>query len=406
MVAVLTVLFAGDMLRHALTVPVWISLAIASTFWAVAVLVSKRWTWRQIPLPLVFLVGWWIVTPVWSSYATSSLLMLIPTAFMFLLGSAIVSAAPLDELIRRMALSLRLALVGSVIFEFVVGLVGRPLYPVGFVPTASTPIELAWSRGLFFDADARIQGLVGNANILGMLALVAAIIAVWRIIASRSWRTMSTLDLVIAAFLLARTMSATVNVAIAAIAVVFGIAAIARRTGNPWRVATWATLVGVVAAVGVALSQWTAVTQLLGKSPDLTHRFDIWTSVLERIVDQPLVGHGFVGWWPDWDPWFAIQSIDGLEMRQAHNLWLDLTMQTGIVGAVLFAITLGSILWTFGRTFVESPRSSATVPFLITIALTVQSLTESRLVHEWGFVLLVVFAVCAKRLRTDVSASS
>jgi O-antigen ligase len=128
--------------------------------------------------------------------------------------------------------------------------------------------------------------------------------------------------------------------------------------------------------------------------------------VLERIADQPLVGHGFVGWWPDWDPWFAIQSIDGLEMRQAHNLWLDLAMQTGIVGAMLFAITLGSILWTFGRAFVESPRATATVPFLITLALTVQSLTESRLIHEWGFVLLIVFVVCAKRQRADVSASS
>jgi hypothetical protein len=332
--------------------------------------------------------------------------MLIPTFFMFLLGAALVTAASMEEVIRRMALSLRLVLVGSVLFELGVGIVGRPLYPVGFVPTATTPIELAWSRGLFFNPDARIQGLVGNANILGMLALVALIIAVWRLVVDRSWRTMSTLDAVVAGFLLERTMSATVNVAIVGLAVVIGIAAMARRRGTSWRVATWAALGSVVAAVAVALSQWTTVTQFLGKSPDLTHRFDIWKSVLARIADQPLFGHGFVGWWPDWDSWFAIQAIDGLEMRQAHNLWLDLAMQTGIIGATLFAITLGAIVWTFGRLFIESPRSVATVPFLITIALSVQSLTESRFVHEWGFVLLVAFSLWAKRLQTDVNATS
>lgn len=406
MVAVLTVLFAGEMLRHALTVPVWIAVALASTVWAAAVLVNARWTWRQLPIPLVALLGWWVISPAWSPYATSSLLMLIPTSFMFLLGVAIVTVAPFDEVVRRMALSLRLVLVGSVIFEFGVGIVGRPLYPVGFVPTATTPIEMAWSRGLFFDADGRIQGLVGNANILGMLALVALIIAVWRMTVARSWRTISTLDVLVAVFLLARTMSATVNVAIVGLAVVVGITAMARRTGTPWRVAIWAALLSVVASVGVALSQWATVTQLLGKSPDLTHRFDIWNAVLARITDQPVVGHGFVGWWPDWDPWFAIQSIDGLAMRQAHNLWLDLTMQTGIVGVVLFAITLGTILWTLGREFVESPQSISAVPFLITVALAVQSLTESRLAHEWGFVFLVAFAIYAQQQRTDVSARS
>jgi hypothetical protein len=31
--------------------------------------------------------------------------------------------------------------------------------------------------------------------------------------------------------------------------------------------------------------------------------------------------------------------------------------------------------------------------------LTVQSLTESRLLHEWGFVMLVACAIIAERLR-------
>jgi O-antigen ligase len=300
---------------------------------------------------------------------------------------------------------LRIILVGSVVFEIVVGIIGHPVYPVGLVATEATPIEMAWSRGLFFAPGGRIQGLVGNANLLGMLALILLIIAVWRIYASRNWRSLSALDAGVALFLVARTMSATVTVAIVGVAVVVGVAALARQSGIHWRVALWAVLVALVAGIGAAFSQWTAVTALLGKSPDLTHRFDIWNAVLARIVDQPVIGYGYVGWWPSWDSWFAIHSIDGVPMLQAHNVWLDLTMQTGLIGATLFAVALGSLFWPLLREFVRSPRSAAAVPFLVLTALTIQSLSESRMLIEWGFASIVVFGAVVKRMRTDVSES-
>jgi exopolysaccharide production protein ExoQ len=405
MVAVFTVLFAGDLVRYALTVPVWIALVLASTIWAVLVLRAGRVTWRQLPAPLLVVFAWWVVSPVWSPYATSSLIMLIPAAITVLLGLAIVTAAPGVEVVGRAALSLRLVLVGSVLFEFAVGIFGRAVYPVGMIATETTPIEMAWSRALFFTPGARIQGLVGNANLLGMLALVMLIIAVWRMYASRNWRSLSAFDAVVAVFLVARTMSATVTVAIVAIIAVVGIFALARKPGRRWRVALWATLAALVAGIGVGLTQWTTVTSLLGKSPDLTHRFDIWNAVVARIVDQPIIGYGYVGWWPSWDAWFDIHSIDGVPMLQAHNVWLDLTLQTGVIGTVLFAVALGAVLWQLTRTFITTPRSIVTVPFLVLTALLVQSLSESRMLIEWGFASVVMFAVVAHRSRAGVSES-
>lgn len=405
-VGVLTVLFAGDLVRYALTIPVWIALVLASTVWAILVLRAQRVSWRSLPVSLVAVFAWWAISPAWSPYAPSSLVMLIPAAITVLLGLAIVHASGANEVLRRTALSLRMILIGSIIFEFGVGLYGRPVYPVGFVATDSTPIEMAWSRAQFFNPDARIQGLVGNANLLGMLALVLVIIAVWRVYASHNWRTVSAVDAVVALFLIARTMSATVTVALVGIAVVVALAALARRSGAWWRVGLWGALVALATGVGVVFSQWTSVTALLGKSPDLTHRFDIWSAVIARIVEQPVVGYGYVGWWPSWDSWFAIHSIDGVWMLQAHNVWLDLAMQTGLIGATLFAVALGTILWPLLRAFVESPRSVAAVPFLILTALTVQSLSESRMLIEWGFASIVVFGVVVQRLRAGVSATS
>lgn len=401
MVAILTLLFAGDFFRNALTVPVWASLVILATGWAIVVIITNRVTWRALPTPLLALLVWWVVSPAWSPYAGTSLLMLLSVLMGVLFALAITSVVPLDELVRRFALSVRLILCGSIAFEVVVALIGHPVYPVGFAETPTTPIELAWSRGNFF-TDGRIQGLVGNANVLGMLGLVLLIIGLWRVYASRSWRTASLLDVALATIVVARAASATVTVTIVVMAVVIGLTALARRNGLGWRMGLFGAIAAIGGAVVVAVSQWSAFVTLLGKSPDLTHRFDIWAAVVDRIDERTIVGSGFVGWWPSWDPWFAIHSVDELPMSQAHNVWLDVTLQSGLVGVTLFAATLVFALWYLWRAFAQNPMSAATVTFLILCALTVQSLTESRLLHEWGFVTLVACAIIAERLRVGI----
>ena len=399
MVVILTVLFAGDLVRYSLSVPVWVAIVLAGTVWAIAVLWTNHVSWRQLPVPLIAVLAWWIVSPIWSPYAASSVLMLIPAVITVLLGWALVVAVPIDELVRRIALTLRIVLAGSVAFEIAVAIYGHPVYPVGTDVTASTPIEVAWSRALFFTPGARIQGLVGNANILGMLALILGIIAVWRLYVARNWRNLSAVDVVLSIALISRTNSATVTVAILGIAVVVTITGLARRSGLWWRIGMWGSVLAVLGAIALTVVRWSEVSALLGKSPDLTHRFDIWAAVVTRIADQPVIGHGFVGWWPSWDPWFAIHSIDGVPMLEAHNVWLDLMMQTGIVGVMLFAIALSYLLWFLWREFYRSPRSDATVPFVVLVALAIQSMTESRILIEWGLAVLVICALEVSRNR-------
>ena len=403
MVAILTLLFAGDFFRNALTVPVWAALVVISSMWALVVIIVNRVSWRALPIPLLGLLAWWGMTPLWSPYAPTSLVMLLSAVMGVLFGLAITSAVPLDEFVRQSAVSLRLILFGSIIFEVIVALIGHPVYPVGFSETAETPIEMAWSRGLFFSA-GRIQGLVGNANVLGMLGLVLLIIGLWRLYVSRQRGIVSVLDSALAIIIIARTMSATVTVTLVALVIIAGLTALARRTGLGLRIGLGGAIAIIGGAVVTTAWQWSTFVALLGKSPDLTHRFDIWAAVVDRINASPILGTGFVGWWPSWDPWFAIHAVDGLPMSQAHNVWLDIAMQSGLVGVMLFAITLVTALWYLWRTFTQSPLSDASVPFLVLCALTVQSLTESRFLHEWGFVCFIICAIIAERSRVVTTA--
>jgi exopolysaccharide production protein ExoQ len=335
----------------------------------------------------------------WSPYALSSVGLTLAFFCTVLIGVALVSVNTVDELVTHASTALRAILASSLVFEIVVGLRGVPLYPVGMDAPPGTSIELAWCRAIFFESGGRIQGIVGNANLLGMLALLALVIAVVRI-AARETRTWAIVDAVLAGILLVKTASTTVALAAVAVAGVWLLVWLARRRQLFARLSIGAILTAAVGAVVVALTNWTTVTAALGKSPDLTNRFGIWQAVLERINVRPVTGFGFVGWWPTWEGWFGIHAIRNIRVQQAHNVWLDLTMQIGIIGTVLFAIALVSTGWLLWRGAVRDAGAVALISIGIFVAMVVQTLTESRILTEWGIAMFVILSIAARRTQS------
>ncbi len=93
-------------------------------------------------------------------------------------------------------------------------------------------------------------------------------------------------------------------------------------------------------------------------------------------------------------------------MLHAHNAWLDVFLQLGIVGLVVFGAFVLSTLWrswlfAVDRT-ITAPNTVGTyswiavVPLLMFVAQLVQSLAESRMLVEGGWMLLVLWAVKTK----------
>ena len=55
-------------------------------------------------------------------------------------------------------------------------------------------------------------------------------------------------------------------------------------------------------------------------------------------LERPWFGWGWVGYWQPWvEPFDGLAVRNGVEYLQAHNAWLDVWMQLGIVGLVAFA---------------------------------------------------------------------
>ncbi len=398
--AVISVLLLGEVFRSALSITGWAILPAATIVWALIVVWREPRIGTVLPIPLIAFFAWITLTPLWSPYAATAVLGVVIALGTALVAFALTRVATLSELFVLARSVLRVAIYGSLAFELVAAVLGRPIFKVGEAVTPETPREIAWSRAELFDPAARIQGLPGNANILAILTILFLILTAVDIGTRRRLSWLIAIDLAVSGYVFVRTESATAILALAAAAVVGALVMIARSQTRTARILVWGTgAVGLI-AIAVALVNFDRFTALLGKSPDLTHRFDIWAATLNRIAEQPVIGHGYVGFWPMWEPFFALHSIRNIPVSQAHNAWLDFALQAGVVGAVLFAVALVVVAVRTWKSAVVQPSAASLTAVMVLTVQIVQSITESRLLSEWGLAFVVIFAIEFSRRAT------
>jgi exopolysaccharide production protein ExoQ len=405
-------LFAGDFWRNLISWPGYFVLALALVVTSIVLLVRLRpaFNWRRTPRMLALFLLLATVSIAWSFYPGASALGVL--AQWVTTAAAVFVALCLDwpQLLRALANAFRWILGLSLAFELIVSLfVRQPILPF-WAPFTSgkQPAAFYWSRDLLFHG-GQIQGIQGNSNLLAMVSLLALIVFGIQL-ADRTVRRSSGITwIVIAALMLALTRSSTVIVALLFTAVVLGFALWTRRAGPRHRRPVYITAAALV-VVGAALAVVFAsrIPTLLGKSEDLTGRLGIWDQVIGLAQQRPVFGWGWVSYWAPWvKPFDGLAVRNGVQYLQAHNAWLDVWLQLGIVGLVVFILLVLSTLKRSWFLAVDRPRlgvaddqpyrAVALLPLLVLAAFVAQSVAESRLLIEAGWLLLVVFSMKTKQ---------
>jgi O-antigen ligase len=96
---------------------------------------------------------------------------------------------------------------------------------------------------------------------------------------------------------------------------------------------------------------------------------------------------------PGVKPYEGLVEINKVAYYQAHNAFLDMWLQGGILALIFFAIL---VVVTFVRLWQLAVRHTSALylwPILVFIGLVVQNFTESRLLSELGWVLLTLFVI-------------
>lgn len=280
-----------------------------------------------LPTPVVLLVGWGALTLLWS----------------------IQPAATAREL-PRLALSVAAGLALAATQE--VRRVGAALtYAVGGIALACV------ARGVISPADSfrdgGLQGFLGHPNALGYSSALGVVAGSLILVAS-GWRGMALTDLLTlglallsnaAALALSGSMTSILSAAAGVI-----VAVIARGIGGTPRERQLHVLVFTLSsAVTIALVVIVNVTiaaGAVGKDTTLTGRTDIWAAVAQIGSGRAIEGYGLAAPWTP-ESWIR-QGLDqqlGFSFTSSHNTVLDIFLELGVVGILLWCAAWLHALW-------------------------------------------------------------
>jgi len=365
-----------------------------------------RFPWRRMPWTVLGYTALALLSVFWSGWPWATLLTWTLQAAITVVALFIAFTLSWLEIVRALSSALKWILGLSLLLELWVALVLRhPLLPFfSELPAGKPDPHWYWVRGDLFDG-GRVQGIVGNSNTLGILCAFALVVFALLYAQGARRRPALLVWIVLAAFFFLRAGSATAFASFAVGVLVLGAALLMRRTRTPGaRTRLYAGFTAV--AVAVVAAAWfarDALSGALGKSSDLTGRVEIWRKVWERAVHRPIFGNGFSSPWVPWDPAFHDWIIDHrITVFMAHNMWLDVFLQLGVVGVLLIALAFFAFAWRAWFFAVDRPRwdlvrdrpyaALSLLPTVLAAMLLVLGLAESTPIMLWGWLLLVMLS--------------
>ncbi|MEM7064221.1 MAG: O-antigen ligase family protein [Cyanobacteria bacterium P01_B01_bin.77] len=160
----------------------------------------------------------------------------------------------------------------------------------------------------------------------------------------------------------------------------------------------------VYAVLTLIISQWHFLLSAIGGDPTLTGRTDIWRVSLEHIAERPWLGFGRGAFW-----FLGSQTQDevsnavaafGFTAPHAHNGYIDLLLDIGLIGGFCFAISLIK-LWVHSFKLAYSATMTEQIwPLAFAIFITINNVTESYLLWNTNlfWVIYISTSISAKKL--------
>lgn len=339
-----------------------------------------------LPLSLLAFLGWTATSIFWSGYQWATFGALIYLAAYTLIGFYIALARDTIQILRALGDVARFVLALSLGLEVFSGII------------IDTPIDILGITG-GIATGSPIAGIEGSRNLLGMVATLGAVSFVmeWR---TRSVsRTTSALSGVLAGIAILLTRSPVTYGVAALVLIAFLVLSGLRRIAPPLRTVAQ-ILALVIATVGLAVvwSFRAPLAAALNAGGELDFRLRLWQQVVVLRDTAPLQGWGWLGRWDtSLPPYSFISSPVDRPAGSASNAYLDVWLQLGIIGLLLFVVLIGL---AFVRSWLLSGHRRSIVyawPALVLVVVLFTGLVESLLLYEIGWLVLVICSVKASQ---------
>lgn len=250
------------------------------------------------------------------------------------------------------------------------------------------------------DAGGYWRGVLGDKNVFGALVAVGAVVWAVKALRKGGMRLISMVCTILMTTLVLLSSSATSLVmVILMICVLSAIYAAQRIRGLGTIFLATASLAGAATLVWYNIL-YSRILDLLGREGTFTGRTQLWQFGLELAQEQWLLGYGLASVWGE----FGMLSYT-TQMREvgwipqhAHNGYIDLWLQFGIMGVLLFAVSLLQVLPSCLRILQRGPSDSLFLPLML-VFIVVFNLVESALMTHFE-VLWIIYVAIYTQLRT------
>jgi exopolysaccharide production protein ExoQ len=307
----------------------------------------------------------------WSVDPETSLRRAFALAMWTLFGIYLASRYDTKELLRLLGIALALLALMSI---------------ASVILTPDYGIEFGFDRGAW-------RGVFTTKNTLGEMMLLAAV--VFGLFASRKGpaRVPAMLGVLLAVPLIffAKATAALLIVGVLAITIPV---VLTFRKNNAAAALVLCILLGTSAGASVVIADRDAVLSVLGKDATLTGRTVLWSAVVERIEERPLLGYGYSAFWEATGVQSEqVRTAVGWDTPHSHNGLLDVWLDLGLIGvlALLAAYVVAlKRAWTALRASIQLDGVWA-MTFLVMLFL--GNTTESSIAQS--FLIWVVFVAVA-----------
>ncbi len=166
-----------------------------------------------------------------------------------------------------------------------------------------------------------------------------------------------------------------------------------------WQYALMVPVIAGISLAGVAIqaamiSNADTIAETFGKDMTFTGRTDLWPLVIDKIQEQLWVGYGFGAFWNGLDgPSRYVWSSIDFAAPNAHNGYLDLLLELGVVGFALYALQFFVCLLN-SMAYVRFDRTADGLwPALLLLYIILSNLTESGLYIQNNIFLVLQLSI-------------
>jgi len=166
-----------------------------------------------------------------------------------------------------------------------------------------------------------------------------------------------------------------------------------------------------VGAVVVGAGVWVAnnlsyVLSLFARDQSFTGRTTIWVVSMVMITRHPWLGYGYNEFWPAYGSDMVARLTGLTEMSHAHNAILNLWLDLGLLGVVVFILQYIRSLWRAAMAARHTKTVEWLWPIVFLLFLGVYGLVESVILQRNGLLWILFTAVAIQVSRGGARSSA